>query len=121
MKKKRGRPELPIKPEQVEMLAQIGCTIQEMAAILYCSDNVLNNRFQPELDAGRANLKVSLRKAQIKLALGGNPTMLIWLGKQLLNQVDKLKDNEDTMTREQVEEEFKKLGFTLLKRQPANE
>ena len=34
--------------------------------------------------------KVSLRRAQIKLAESGNATMLIWLGKQLLNQRDEV-------------------------------
>ena len=34
-------------------------------------------------------LKVSLRRQQIELAKTGNPTMLIWLGKQLLEQRDK--------------------------------
>jgi hypothetical protein len=32
---------------------------------------------------------VSLRRKQIELAIGGNVTMLIWLGKQYLGQADK--------------------------------
>ena len=31
---------------------------------------------------------IILRKAQIDSACAGNPTMLIWLGKQMLNQTD---------------------------------
>ena len=41
------------------------------------------------LTKGRANLKKRLRKAQLDAALSGNSTMLIWLGKQMLGQVDK--------------------------------
>jgi hypothetical protein len=37
---------------------------------------------------GREELKVSLRRAQLKLALSGNAVMLIWLGKNLLLQSD---------------------------------
>jgi ubiquinone biosynthesis protein UbiJ len=33
--------------------------------------------------------KPKLRKAQFDCALGGNATMLIWLGKQYLGQIDK--------------------------------
>ena len=36
-----------------------------------------------------AECKMSLAEAQINSALEGNPTLLIWLGKQHLNQVDK--------------------------------
>ena len=39
--------------------------------------------------------KASLRSAQFKAALAGNATMLIWMGKQLLGQRDKL-DHEVT-------------------------
>lgn len=34
--------------------------------------------------------KVSLRRAQFQVAMDGNPTMLIWLGKQYLGQKDKV-------------------------------
>jgi hypothetical protein len=39
---------------------------------------------------GRARLRKSLRRAQIKSALSGNSTMLVWLGKQYLGQSDRL-------------------------------
>ena len=32
---------------------------------------------------------VSLRRKQLEVALEGNPTLLIWLGKQFLEQSDK--------------------------------
>jgi DNA-binding response OmpR family regulator len=38
-----------------------------------------------------ARLKVSLRRQQIEAAKKRNPTMLIWLGKQLLEQRDKIE------------------------------
>ena len=37
---------------------------------------------------GRARLRQSLRRAQIKAALNGNASMLVWLGKQYLGQRD---------------------------------
>ena len=38
---------------------------------------------------GAAQGRMSLRRAQLNIALKGNPTMLIWAGKQLLGQSDK--------------------------------
>ena len=38
---------------------------------------------------GRARLRKSLRRAQIRSALSGNSTMLVWLGKQYLGQSDR--------------------------------
>lgn len=40
-------------------------------------------------DQKRAKGKLSLRRKQFQLALSGDRTMLIWLGKQYLGQVDK--------------------------------
>lgn len=79
---------IPINPIQVRKLAQIGATVKEIADFFNCSDTTINNRFQSELNAGRADMKLSLRKAQMDLAMEGNATLLIWLGKQVLNQTD---------------------------------
>jgi hypothetical protein len=47
------------------------------------------------LAKGREDIKMTLRRAQIKLALSGNATMLIWLGKQLLSQEENPVGSED--------------------------
>jgi hypothetical protein len=44
-----------------------------------------------ELTKGRENLKQSLRRWQIQSAQKGNIAMLIWLGKQYLDQSDKIE------------------------------
>ena len=36
-------------------------------------------------------MKASLRRFQYEAAAGGNPTMLIWMGKQFLDQTDVAK------------------------------
>jgi hypothetical protein len=43
-------------------------------------------------ESGREIGKASLRRTQIAVAQQGNPTMLIWLGKQMLNQKDKIAE-----------------------------
>ncbi len=87
-----------VDPEQIEKLASIGCTVEEMALVVGCSKDTLERRFMGNIEKGRVSLKVSLRRKQVKLALDGNPTMLVWLGKQLLNQKDRSKtESEQTI------------------------
>lgn len=80
---------------QVEALAQIGCTMPEMAKVLGCSVTYIermqdeNPAFALALERGEGSLKSSLRRSQLKHAFEGNASLLIWLGKQYLGQVDK--------------------------------
>ena len=78
-----------IDTEEVEKLAGYGCTNIEIADFFGCSSDLIEKSYSEFLTKGRANLKKRLRKAQLDTALSGNSTMLIWLGKQMLGQVDK--------------------------------
>ena len=90
-----GRPRLYIDLRQVEELARIGCTDADMAAVLGVSVDTLQRRkreseeFRGLIEKGHASLRNSLRRLQVKKALEGNTTMLIWLGKQLQGQSDR--------------------------------
>lgn len=86
-----ARPKLEIDPVLVEELAGIGCKNKEIAVIAGCSTDTLERRYAAELEKGRENLKVSLRRWQLESARRGNVVMLIWLGKQILGQSDKLE------------------------------
>ena len=90
-----GRPRVQIDPEQVRHLAGIACTIEEIADVLGCSKRTLEKRFHAEIESGRLRCRVSLRRMQFKAAQGGNTTMMIWLGKQLLGQKDKTETSTD--------------------------
>jgi len=84
-----GRPKLPIDPVKVKDLAMIHCTMEEIGHILGCCVQTLENNFLDIIKEGRDNGKASLRRMQYAKAKEGNPTMMIWLGKQLLGQSDK--------------------------------
>lgn len=84
-----GRPLKPIDPRQVDALAIIGCRVHEMAAVLECGQRTLDRRFGEIIRKGKEKAKSSLRRKQWELAMNGNATMLIWLGKQMLGQSDK--------------------------------
>lgn len=85
-----ARPPKDIDPEMVVKLASLGCTTKDIGAVLGCSDQTLNRRFEDELAEGRAKLRNRLRQKQVEVAMAGNVSMLIWLGKQLLDQTDRI-------------------------------
>lgn len=87
-KPKTGRPLLNIDPRQVEQLAAIDCSYAEMAAVLDCDPKTLSNRFSQVIQKGRERGCASLKRKQFELAMSGDKTMLIWLGKQRLGQAE---------------------------------
>jgi hypothetical protein len=88
-KRRRGRPRAEVDPKTVERLAAILCTVEEIATVCGCSKDTLERNFAAVLKRGRDAGRASLRRAQWKAAQKGNPTMLIWLGKQYLGQRDR--------------------------------
>jgi hypothetical protein len=101
--KKRGRKKIPIDYEKAEKLASIMCTQSEIASVLGIPLGTLDH--DPEFlrihKKGLEHGKASLRRMQYVAASGGNATMQIWLGKQYLEQRDKM-DVENTITTEEV-------------------
>ena len=97
--------------KQVEKLASFGLTNKEIAEALGYDDTTLKRKFENFLIKGKANLKQRLKRKQIQVALGGNVSMLIWLGKQYLDQKDKMEESGDynlNVTRTILEDELKK-------------
>ena len=78
-----------IDTEQVEKLASFGCTNIEIGSFFGCSPDLLEKSYSEFLTKGRDKGKIRLRQLQWKAAEAGSHTMLIWLGKQILNQSDK--------------------------------
>ena len=84
-----GRPRLPVNEERLFELASKGLSTPEIAAELQCSPDTLERNFRELLNEGKEHFKATLRAKQCELALAGNVTMLIWLGKNALGQTDK--------------------------------
>ena len=97
-KPKIGRPLLPIDEKLVHKLAAIHCTMEEIAATCNCSVDTLENRFSDIIQKAREEGKASLRRMQYQKAQEGNVTMMIWLGKQLLGQREKIDQNINQKT-----------------------
>ena len=84
----RGERKRIVDPEEVQKLAAIGMKNSEIADWFDVDDSTLRTNFQRELQKGRLELQMSLRRAQIKYALAGSNPLLIFLGKNLLGQSD---------------------------------
>jgi len=86
-----GRPRALVRltADQIEELAAIGCTDDEIARVAGVSEATLCRHFDAHLKKGRADLKIRLRRRQIQRAEEGSDTMLIWLGKVYLGQRDR--------------------------------
>ena len=89
-KRGRGRPRKEVSTQTIERLAKIGCIDDEIEQVLGISSSTLQ-QYRGVIQKGRAKLKTSLRRKQVSLANNGDRTMLIWLGKQMLGQKDKME------------------------------
>ena len=99
----RGRPpKKEVDLKTVEAAAAIGCTQEEISHLVGCSVRLLQTRedIREAYDRGAARMKTSLRRLQWQKAKDGNVTMMIWLGKQVLGQKDRV---EETLRSEVVE------------------
>ena len=62
--------------------------MEEMAHFFGIDRETLKYNFLPYIQRSESELYMKIRKKQIEVALDGNPTMLIWLGKNMLGQSD---------------------------------
>ena len=114
---KVGRPRKEIDWDQLHNLCQIHCTEAEICNFFGISDETLSTRVKEHeydnfLDYYKkhsAGGKISLRRAQWKSGLGGNVTMLIWLGKQMLGQTEKIERMEPREETKMTDQEVLRL------------
>jgi alkylhydroperoxidase/carboxymuconolactone decarboxylase family protein YurZ len=86
-----GRPTKEVDTKVIASLSQIGCTQEEIGAVVGISARTLNRRFADLLIENKNKGKASLRKKMWEKALKGNEKLLIWLSKNELNMKDKIE------------------------------
>lgn len=92
--------ETKINEDQIFQLAKIMCTDTEISDVAGVSVDTLQRRYAAVVEKGRNDGRASIRREQFKLAMSGNVPMLIWVGKQYLNQVERVHAALDVRTRE---------------------
>jgi hypothetical protein len=81
---------------ELERLSAMQCTDEEVGAWFGVSTRTIERRrkdakFAEVMDRGKAKGRISVRRAQLKLLEAGNATMGVWLGKNILGQVDEIR------------------------------
>lgn len=89
-----ARPIKKVDTQAIQKLAQMHCTYDEIAEFLDVSTKTLQRNYVHLIKKGREMGKISLRRAQFEKAIGGNVAMMIWLGKQHLDQKDKIEQTQ---------------------------
>lgn len=92
-----GRPGIGIDWAEFDRLCEVQCTLAELAAHFRVSEDTVERAVRRDHGTSFADYFaqkrkagfVSLRRKQWELAMAGNATMLIFLGKQLLGQSDR--------------------------------
>lgn len=111
VKKPRGYPPTPIDWDKVDRWLECGCLGTEVAASLGIHPDTLYNRCEEEkgivFSAYSKEKKSSgdklLRQKQMEIAMKGDKTMLLWLGKQRLGQRDTPEYSFDKEVKTQLE------------------
>jgi hypothetical protein len=88
---------------ELEKLCMMQATDEEVAAWFAVSVRTIerrrkNPKFEEVMTRGKAKGRLSVRRWQMKLLEAGNATMGVWLGKQLLGQVDHIDHRLDELT-----------------------
>jgi len=100
-KRSTGRPKAVIDWNQVGKLCEAGASGVGIAATIGVDEGTLRKRCEADNNCSfsefsqqkRAKGDELLRSKQFQVAMAGDKTMLIWLGKQRLNQSDKSDTN----------------------------
>jgi len=102
-KKPVGRPRIELDPKQAKIFGYFRATYDTMAEQIGCHVDTIRaamqddkSEFSKEYKKGFSGMKMKLSEAQVKTAIEDrNPTLLVWLGKQYLNQNDNPMPDED--------------------------
>ena len=84
-----ARPKVQIDEERVAEMALKGARNTDIADFIGVDEATIRNRFSEILTKKRAERRYNLRRKQYDKAMLGDTTMLVWLGKNELDQTDK--------------------------------
>jgi len=95
--KKMGRSVIKVDMDLLERLCSRSWKCTDVAYVMGVSYDTIERRikstydctFAEYLDKTKAKVRMKLFEKQLEVAFNGNPAMLIWLGKQMLDQKEK--------------------------------
>lgn len=101
MTKRVGRPPVNLDWKLLNSILQYGATILDCSDICEISEDVIQKRIKKEYKMTfteyrkkkMSKTRLKLRQKQTEMALAGNVALLIWLGKNMLGQSDKVEEH----------------------------
>jgi hypothetical protein len=91
-----ARPKKIIDENLIEELAGLNCSYEEISKIVGVSVRTLHRNYGTVIKRGTESVKTSLRRKQYQIAMKGNPALLIWLGKIILGQKERIETDGKT-------------------------
>ena len=104
-----GRDKTVVPPEQVEQLAELGCSDRDIANFFGVKEDTLRYNFTDYLVKGRESMKIVLRRAMFKNATQNmNAAVQIFLAKNLLSMSDNgITNSDEALPWNEVEPQIK--------------
>lgn len=104
-----GRDKTVVPPDQVEQLAELGCSDRDIANFYGVKEDTLRYNFADYLVKGRESMKIILRRAMFKNATQNmNAAVQIFLAKNLLSMSDTgLTNSDEALPWNEVEPQIK--------------
>lgn len=92
-----ARPKIEINADQVEKLAAMQCTNEEIADVFSCHVDTITRRFADALQRGRSMGKMTMKRKLFEKVQDGELGALIWWGKNFAGMSDKTEvENRNT-------------------------
>lgn len=100
-----GRPEVHFSWQTLDAVLQFGASKTDCAEFLDCSEDTIERRIKTKFNMTfteyrlrkMGKTRVGIMKKQIDMALAGDRTMLIWVGKQICGQSDKFSEPDEVV------------------------
>lgn len=89
------RPRKPIDKDELEKLAMMQCTTEEIAYWFNVSPDTIERRFAASLKKGRAIGKMSMKRQLFAEVQKGNLGAMVWWGKNFAGMSDKIEQKQD--------------------------
>ena len=102
---KRGPKLTLIDWTEFDKLCEFQCTLTEIASWFGCCEDTIETavlreqgmKFSEYFDIHRGKGKIAIRRKQFQVAMGGDRYMLVWLGKQYLDQADTIRTIDESI------------------------
>lgn len=85
-----GRPKKELNEDDIYEMAKEGCSVDDIAVEMGCSDQLIYNRYYDIFKEGQAAGRRAIHRKQFEKAMEGDAGMLRWLGSNRLGQSDKV-------------------------------